>query len=334
MIHNEAALRPEYIPRDLYHREGQIEVLKGALTPLTAGHPPDNVTIFGPSGSGKTTIAKYVMERVEEETGGFAWGYVSCLAESSTADVYHRLLEDAGHGVPMQRQGVTIGSYLDGFRSCPEPIVVVIDEADVLPDRGLLAKLYEVSNVSWIAIAADEHGFLADLDSGVESRVRSAETITLDRYSIDELVDILQGRVDAGLASHKVKSGALEEIADRARGNARDAIAILRRAARRVQNDQASRLNRQLVVDVESDAREDVRDQQIGSLGTHMRLVFEIVREAGEISAGDLYDDYESRISDPRTGRTVRRYLEKLEDYYELIHSTGTTSGTRYELQT
>lgn len=153
------------------------------------------------------------MERVQEETQGFTWGYVSCLGESSTADVYHRLLEDAGMGVPMQRQGITIGSYLDGFRSSPKPIVAVIDEADVLVDRGILATLYELDTVSWFAIAADEHGFMADLEGGIESRVRSAESMVLDRYSINELVDILRGRVEAGLDSHKIKSDALEEIA-------------------------------------------------------------------------------------------------------------------------
>lgn len=105
MIQNETALRPEYVPRDLYHRESQIKVQSSALSPLTAGLPPDNATIFGPSVSGKTEIAKYVLEQVQKETTDFDWGYVSCLTESTKVDVFHRLLSDAGFDVPAQRRG-------------------------------------------------------------------------------------------------------------------------------------------------------------------------------------------------------------------------------------
>ena len=68
-------------------------------------------------------------------------------------------------------------------------------------------------------------------------------------------------------------------------------------------------------------------------MGTHKRLLFEIIREAGEITSKELYEEYEQRIGDSMTKRTRRRYLRRLETYYALISSEGETRGRRYELQ-
>lgn len=120
---------------------------------------------------------------------------MSCLGELSTADVYHRLLEDAASAFPCsdresrsalsRRVSVVPWTVRRGDRRGRHP-----------RGRSILAKLYELDNVSWIAIAADEHNCLPDLEGGLESRVRRAETLILERYSIDELVDILGSRVE------------------------------------------------------------------------------------------------------------------------------------------
>jgi Cdc6-like AAA superfamily ATPase len=53
LIIDRQALRPETVPQDLVHRDGQIDALATAFDPLRHGVPGEHVCIFGPTGSGK-----------------------------------------------------------------------------------------------------------------------------------------------------------------------------------------------------------------------------------------------------------------------------------------
>ncbi|QLH78199.1 AAA family ATPase [Halosimplex rubrum] len=93
MITDARALRPEFVPGDLHHREGQIDHLSSVLAPIQFDHA-ENITIFGPNGAGKTTIAKYVLSQLERESLGIRWGYVDCMADNTTATALHTLVRD------------------------------------------------------------------------------------------------------------------------------------------------------------------------------------------------------------------------------------------------
>lgn len=49
----------------------------------------------------------------------------------------------------------------------------------------------------------------------------------------------------------------------------------------------------------------------------------------GEIAPGDLYQEYRDRVDDPKADRTIRNYLNKLEQY-NLITAEGTTRDRIY----
>lgn len=330
MIRNADALDPDYLPRELHHREGQRDILRTCLWPVRNGLQAENACVFGPSGSGKTTIARHALERADTELAGVRWGYANCLSETSITGVLHQIITSAELDGPLQRQGASIGTYLDAFRNADEPVVAVIDEAYVLDERSLLASLYKIRGVSWIAIAIDEASFFVDLDPGIDSKIRSARKIRLERYSVDELLDILDGRIDVGLDRRYVERVAVEEIADRSAGNARDAIAMLRQAAYHVQAGDADRVSVDVVEEIEGDARQAIHDRTVESLGTHQRLLFEIIRESESIASSDLHEEYEDRSHSPRSRPTRRRYLRSLEGY-DLIESSGSGRGTRYK---
>ncbi|WP_276250559.1 Cdc6/Cdc18 family protein [Haloarcula rara] len=327
MITDARALRPDFLPRDLHHRDGHIDHLSAVLAPSALDQAED-VCLFGPSGAGKTTLAKYTISQLEREVLDFRWGYVNCMADNSRAAVLHECVREIGLGADLKREGTHSSRALDRLRRCEDQIILVLDEIAVLDEQPLLA-LWEVPNVSLVCITIDEDEWFTALSSQAKSRMQSAATIRLDKYSHGELVDILESRIAHGLIGSRVDDSAVESIADLAAGDARRAIAILRRAADRVETRELRRLTTGVVDDVVEDAEAEMRERRVRSLGTHQRLLYQIIDEAGEIGAATLHQRYEARSSSPKSRPSRRRYLKSLRQY-DLIETTGRGSATRY----
>ncbi len=332
MITDARALQRSFVPQELQHRDGQISYLSAALRPITRGSPGEHTFIYGPSGSGKTTLAKYVAEQLQAAAFGFRWGYVNCMSDSSINAVLQRLVRDAGLAAHLSTDGTPASEFYDQFREFDGQVLVILDEVDCLEDESVLHALYDLENVTMVVITISEDNLLVRCDSRVQSRLRSMTTVALEKYSHAQLVDILRARIRAGLAPGVITSAAIAEIADRAAGDAREAIAILRQAVMVVDSSQEREITVDVVRRVEDDAREEIRRDRVDDLGTHKRLLYDIIEAAGEIGATELRETYEQRCSEPKAGSTRRRYLASLEDKYELISSSGNGKGRVYRV--
>ena len=331
MITDARALRPQYIPREIHHRDGKIDALTAALRPAASGLPPENCCIFGPSGTGKTTLAKFVLDQLVSDALDVRWGYVNCMAEPSRTGALYELLRNGDLGASLPRNGSSTGVFLDCLREYHGRFIAVLDEVDVLEEPNLVLSLTNVSTVSVVPICVHENELLADLDTRLASRLRQSDSINLDFYSHSELVDIIDYRVDAGLISHRVDSEAVQTIADLAAGDARVAIALLRRAAKSVLDSGERTLTADSVKEITEEAHVEVRQYNVRNLGTHQRLLYEIINEHGELRAGTLHERYEQRAQDPKTRRMRRRYLDSLQRY-DLIKASGNGRGTTYSI--
>lgn len=58
-------------------------------------------------------------------------------------------------------------------------------------------------------------------------------------------------------------------------------------------------------------------------------MVYKIVEEHGQIRPKELYEEYEERVGDPMTDRTVRNHLRKLAGY-NLITAEGRSRDRVY----
>jgi len=47
-------LQPEFIPREVQHRDAEVNYLSSVLAPITDGRRADPALLYGPSGVGKT----------------------------------------------------------------------------------------------------------------------------------------------------------------------------------------------------------------------------------------------------------------------------------------
>lgn len=329
MIKNARALRTDLPPQNLKHRGGKLQELSRALAPIEHGEPGMDACIFGPSGTGKTALAWTLLGELEQKTLGVLTGYVNCISRSSKASALYALLDDIGRAADLRRKGTPADVYLDRLRDLDEQVVAVIDEVHTLDPDTLLA-LESIENVTTIPITTREDEWFARTNERVASRYRVGPNVTLEPYTHTEMVSIIQARADVGLVNGAVSSGAIEEAATIAGGDARMGITLLRQAAMAADGTDR-RITADLIGDVESNARTEIVEELVRDLSTPKRLLFEIVLEERELESSDLAEKYREQSCDPVSASTRHRYLQSLIEY-ELIEKRGETRGTTYRV--
>jgi len=65
IFENKEVLRPSYTPRELPHRQEQINNMATILVTALRGDTPSNILIYGKTGTGKTASAKFVSDELE-----------------------------------------------------------------------------------------------------------------------------------------------------------------------------------------------------------------------------------------------------------------------------
>ncbi|WP_273837121.1 Cdc6/Cdc18 family protein [Halococcus sp. PRR34] len=332
MIQDARVLQDEFIPKEVEHRDQEMNTLAGALDPVTRNEPAETVFLFGPSGSGKTCLARFALDRLREAVIDLNHQYVNCWQDYTRFRALYRILEAIGPTTDIHRQSTPTDALLERLHNYDGPeFVVILDEVDQLHDDDLLYDLYRTAGISMILIANREEELFAQLDNRLVSRLHASRRIRFEKYELDELVAILEDRVRWGLAEDALTRDQLACIADAAAGDARVAIGILRSAARQAEEADVEEIDFDTLHDAIPEGKREVQQKNIKQLTPHQRELYEIVRKHEAISPGELYDHYRERVEDPKTDRTVRNHLSKLA-HYNLLEKTGDGRGRTYKL--
>lgn len=330
MITDPRPLDPTFVPADVRHRDGEVDALTTALEPIIRTDQADPVILYGPSGTGKTCIAKYTVDQLHKEVINITHQYVNCWENYSRFETLYCLLEGIDRALDIHRQSSPTDELLNRLRDRDgPPYIVILDEVDQLEDRDVLYELYRTPDLSLVMIANREEELFVQLDNRLASRLHTAPRIQFDRYGVDELVAILEDRVRWGLHEDAVTTAQLEWIADAAAGDARIAIGILRNAAREATERGCDQLTDEIIADAEPETKAELQQKNIEKLTADQRILYDIIDERDEITPSDLYEAYRKRADDPKTERTVRNYLQKLE-HYNLIVAEGENRGRMY----
>ncbi|WP_436347351.1 Cdc6/Cdc18 family protein [Natronorubrum sp. FCH18a] len=331
MIVDDRVLREDFVPSEVVHRHDEVNLLSESLEPLLHGQRADPAFCFGPTGVGKTCIARYTLAQLCEQEPAVEVAYVNCWQEYTRFRVLYSVLEAVGRTIDIHRSTPKDELFGRLRETDDRPIVVILDEVDQLEETAALYDLHRLGHVSLVLIANREEELFAGFDDRVRSRLRAGTRVRFDRYGTDELAAILAERADKALEPGVVSDEQLRTIADAASGDARVGIGILRSAARRATQQGRERVTDDVLEAAIPDARTAIRRKTVEGLIEHQRVLYDIVADVGEIEPGDLYDEYERRVDDPKTNRTLRNYLTKMV-HYDLIEAVGERRGRTYRI--
>ncbi len=332
MIHDARVLQDDFLPREVVHRHEEMNHLSAALEPVVSGERPEDVLIEGPSGAGKTCIARYAVSELESEAIDIETQYIDCWQHSNHFRILYKILEGVGTTYDIHRS-TPRDEMIRRLEDVDHPYSIILDEVDQAEDEDLLRELYGIPEINMILIANRTRDIVGPLDERLQSRLRSATTIRFDSYSDGELEAILRDRVEWGLNPDAISDGRLTRIATAAAGDARDAIGILRSAARNAEHDGAERIRSAHIEAGIPEARAAIRQKSLEKLTDHQRVVYDLLDDDGPVSPKTLYARYQSAVDDPRTKRTLTNYLGKLEQY-NLVASDGRGPSRTYRVVT
>ena len=139
----------------------------------------------------------------------------------------------------------------------------------------------------------------------------------------------MNARVQWGLEPEAIEQETLRTIADVAAGDARGALSILRSAARHADRERGETITDEIVEAAIPSAQAEVHQKNVDTLTPHQRVLYNCITEHGSLVPAALYDLYRAEVAEPKSDRTVRNYLQKLEQY-DLIAIEGTSRDRIY----
>jgi len=331
IVQDARVLRDDFIPKEVVHRDSEVQELSRALKPLVEGEQARNVLLYGPPGTGKTCISQYVMDQLEEELLDFNYMYINCWENYNRFKVLYKALEGIGKTLQVHRQSTPTDELYTKLKDYDKaPYVLILDEVDQLEDEKVLYDLQGLDNVHIVMIANTQESVFYNMDDRVRSRLIDSKRVQFKAYTSDQLQDILMDRAEWGLDSSAVDSSKIKKIALSSEGDARIAIGVLRSAARRAEEREKSDITREMIQKAVPEAKDNNRKKNEEKLNKHQEKLYEIINEEEEIQPGDLYDRYREEIDDPKSDRMLRKYLQKM-DHYNLVNSEGEGRWRKYK---
>jgi Cdc6-like AAA superfamily ATPase len=153
------------------------------------------------------------------------------------------------------------------------------------------------------------------LDDRIKSRL-NAMTLEFECYTPGRLMGILRQRVELALTPGATYEAVLSKVTALSEGDARMAFKILKRAAQNAEADGSAAIGMDHVISAHTSAREIRKDALLARLSSHHRLLYDLVRQRGEVNSGDLWEAYlaeSSRLARPAIAlRTFSEYMNRL----------------------
>lgn len=242
VVKNPDKLDFDYVPEEIVHRDSQLRNLAQLFKPLLS-NVSQNAVIKGPVGTGKTVIAKkfcYYLKKTARKKGiNIEYVHINCRKRSTDSMVLLGILNHFDPRFP--DRGFSVEEMLSVLKKQlirkQAQLLVVLDEVDALlkKDSDLIYNLTRFSDdssrnkIPISIILISQKDVLSMLDSSSLSTFKRSNVLRLDKYTRDELYDIVRQRIDLAFAKGAVHDDCIDLIADISSewGDARFAIELL-----------------------------------------------------------------------------------------------------------
>ena len=239
----------DYVPDRLVGREQQMGLLSMIFRSVIDDGRSETAYITGSVGTGKTaTVKRFCIELSNHAMkNNIPLGYIhiNCRQTNTGPMIMTRCMRYFDENYP--DRGFSTETILKDFRShlikTKKRMVIVLDEVNSLIRNGQDDLIYQLSRlgeelsgqtVSLSLILISQEYVLDRLDVASLSTFKRANTIRFDRYTRNQLRDIVSARAEDAMVQGTVSGEAIDAIADMSAdtGDARMAIDILDKAAR------------------------------------------------------------------------------------------------------
>jgi Cdc6-like AAA superfamily ATPase len=317
-------------------RDEQIKELTTCFLGTVAKVRPLHAWVHGPPGTGKTLCIRHVL-RIAGDQKAAVPVYVNCRERFTFFAVLEAIL---GTIKPLRSPYRSREHQLSILREefATRRAVIAIDDADVLPNKDLADLIYQLTSppqVSLLCVAASRKALLS-LPQEVLSRF-SPRQVIFPRFSPEEIGSMVHDIVERALIAESCTSDVAALIAEQAYGDARRAMALLRHAVQRAEEEGAQQIGARHLRPPNlmhfSPQAEDV----LASLSSHHRVLHDIVASRTRISAVDIEAAYSVHCSTQGipsvASRTVAKYLAELcsQRVLDREHGSG-SAGWVYSL--
>ena len=288
VIKDQKVLDFDYVPDDLPHRSEQLKKLAQMFKPVL-DNISQNVIIKGPVGTGKTVMVKKfcssIVKIARKQQKIIEYVHINCRKRSTDSMVLIGILNHFDPRFP--DRGFSVQEMLQvldrQLKRRESQLIVVLDEADSLLKKSGSDLIYNLTRFTDETLKTDnpislilisQKDLLSDMDSSAISTFKRSNMINLNKYSRDELFDIITQRVNFAFHQGTVSSDSIDLIADIASewGDARFAIELLWKAGMH-----ADEKHKQLVIPehiraAKAETYSVVTETKLKNLGKHQLL--------------------------------------------------------------
>lgn len=227
IIRDGSRLDYDYVPERLVHREAQMTALERLFRPMAESNRACTAALYGSVGTGKTATAVRFCRDLSAymAKAGRPVDVVTInCRNTSESGVLLRILRHFDGGFPDRgfspdEMARVLSGHLAGN---PRGLVVVLDEVDILLKKSSVDVVYQLTRpdsgrsapVSLIMISQEPLDRY--LDQASLSTFRRTNAVRFDRYTRDELREIVGLRAEEALYPGRITSDALDLIAEHA----------------------------------------------------------------------------------------------------------------------
>ena len=339
VIKNLNALDFDFVPDELIHRDEQLSFLAQMFKPLLS-NVSQNAIIKGPVGTGKTAIAKKFCKKIaniaRKQGKIIEYIHINCRKRSTDAMALLGILNYFDSRFP--DRGFSVQEMLQILRKQllkrNAQLLVVLDEADALIKKSgsnLIYDLTRFSDESSIektpvsVLLISQKDLIPMLDQATVSTFKRSNVLKLDKYTRDELFDIVKQRVDLAFHKNTVESDCYDLISDIASefGDARFAIELLWKAGIAADHRHTDIVTPEHVRAAKAETYSIVTESKLKNLDRHQLFTLYAVAKrlkkdgTAYVNTGDAEKTYavtcEEYEEKPRTHTMFWSYLKEVE---------------------
>jgi len=327
----------DYIPDRLPGREEQLGLLEMIFRPVIESGTSEYAFFTGSVGTGKTVTSKFFINELMRYSARhnvpIDYIFVNCRQKGTESGVLYQCLHHFDEGYP--DRGFSPEEMLRALRSHIERskkrIIIVMDEANILLKKGPVNLIYQLSRMSEesinmqlsVSLILISQEYVIDrLDEASRSTFKKVNTIRFDRYSLNQLKEIVRYRAEESLMDGSYDDNIINMIAEiaSADGDARFAIDLLDKAARTAETRPEGKITPEDVRQVGSLVFSVVNTAKLEELGRNelfaLLAVSRAIKDKGYIRINDAEKTYhvvcEEYGEEPRKHTQFYQYVRDL----------------------